>query len=41
VHVAGQIHAFYSLPDQLGDARLAHALTAQALVAALGPSISR
>lgn len=36
VHFSGQIHAFYSLPDQLGDARLAHALSAQALVAALG-----
>ncbi len=36
VHFSGQIHAFYSLPDQRGDARLAHALSAQALVAALG-----
>jgi acetyl esterase len=35
VHFPGQIHGFFSMPHVLGDARLAHALTARALADAL------
>ncbi len=35
VHFPGQSHAFYSMPHLLADARLAHALTAEALAHAL------
>jgi acetyl esterase len=35
VHFPAQSHAFYSMPHLLADARLAHALTAEALAVAL------
>ncbi len=35
VHFPGQIHSFFSLPDLLSDARVAHAVAAEALIAAL------
>jgi len=37
VHFPGQIHAFFSLPHLLTDARLAHALAAEAVADALRP----
>jgi acetyl esterase len=36
VHFPGQIHGFFSMPDLLSDARVAHAIAAEALIAALG-----
>lgn len=35
VHFPGQIHSFFSLPDLLSDARVAHAIAAEALLAGL------
>ncbi len=35
VHFPGQIHGFFSMPDLLSDARVAHAVAAEALIAAL------
>jgi acetyl esterase len=35
VHFPGQIHGFFSMPDWLSDARVAHATAAEALIAAL------
>ena len=35
VHFPGQIHGFFSMPDFLSDARVAHAIAAEALIAAL------
>lgn len=37
VHFPGQIHAFFSLTHMLTDARIAHALAAESLRAALSP----
>ncbi len=38
VHFPGQVHAFFSLPHMLADARAAHALAAVALAGALAPT---
>lgn len=38
VHFPGQVHAFFSLPHMLADARIAHALAAEALADALAPA---
>jgi acetyl esterase len=35
VHFSGQIHGFFSMPDFLTDARVAHAVAAEALITAL------
>ncbi len=35
VHFPGQIHGFFSMPDFLSDARVAHAIAAEALIHAL------
>ena len=35
VHFPGQIHGFFSMPEFLSDARVAHAIAAEALIAAL------
>jgi acetyl esterase len=35
VHFSGQIHGFFSMPDFLSDARIAHAVAAEALITAL------
>jgi acetyl esterase len=35
VHFSGQIHGFFSMPDFLSDARVAHAIAAEALIHAL------
>ena len=35
VHFPGQIHGFFSMPEFLSDARVAHAIAAEALLAAL------
>lgn len=40
VHFPGQVHAFFSLPHLLTDARLAHALVAEAIDDALRPGSS-
>ena len=37
VHFPGQVHAFFSMPHMLTDARLAHALVAEAIADALRP----
>ena len=35
VHFAGQIHGFFSMQEFLSDARVAHAVAAEALIHAL------
>ena len=35
VHFPGQIHGFFAMPDVLSDARVAHAVAAEALITAL------